>query len=141
MFNNFFNNTVVSHGHSECADRIVANVKDATATVYYTNGSVYLYTSVSRRALINLIINDNISLGRWINDVLLYINSKCSQFGTYELVYSAWLIMFHVYYLTNDGLPVLTSRHHDEDDACDAVNALSERMPHAMCDYVYKDTH
>ena len=89
MFNNLFNNTVVSHGHSECADRIVANVKDATATVYYTNGSVYLYTGVSRRALINLIINDNISLGRWINDVLLYVNSKCAQLGTCELVYSA----------------------------------------------------
>ena len=89
MFNNFFNNTVVSHGHSDCADRIVANVKDATATVYYTNGSVYLYTGVSRRALINLIVNDNISLGRWINDVLLYNNSKCSQFGTCDLVYSA----------------------------------------------------
>jgi len=89
MFNNFFNNTVVSHGHSDCADRNVANVKDATATVYYTNGSVYLYTGVSRRALINLIVNDNISLGRWINDVLLYNNSKCAQFGTCDLVYSA----------------------------------------------------
>ena len=89
MFNNLFNNTVVSHGHSDCADRIVANVKDATATVYYTNGTVYLYTGVSRRALINLIINDNISLGRWINDVLLYNNSKCAQFGTCELMYQA----------------------------------------------------
>jgi len=89
MFNNLFNNTVVSHGHSDCADRIVANVKDATATVYYTSGSVYLYTGVSRRALINLIINDNISLGRWVNDVLLYNNSKCAQLGTCELVYSA----------------------------------------------------
>ena len=89
MFNKFFNNTVVSHGASDCADRIVANVKDATATVYYTNGTVYLYTGVSRRALINLIINDNISLGRWINDVLLYNNSKCAQFGTFDQVYAA----------------------------------------------------
>ena len=89
MFNNLFNNTVVSHGHSDCADRTVANVKDATAIVYFTNGTVYLYTGVSRRALINLIINDNISLGRWINDVLLYNNSKCAQFGTCELMYQA----------------------------------------------------
>ena len=48
--------------------------------------------------------------------------------------------MFHVYYLTNDGEYVLTSRHHDECDALNAVDALSERKPHALCDYVYKDT-
>ena len=88
MFN-ILNNVVVSHGASDCADRIVANVKDATAIVYYTNGSVYLYTGVSRRALINLIVNDNISLGRWINDVLLYNQSKCARFGTWDQVYAA----------------------------------------------------
>ncbi len=48
--------------------------------------------------------------------------------------------MFHVFYFTDDGQPILTSRHHDEDAACNAVYALSERMPHAMCDYVYEDT-
>lgn len=48
--------------------------------------------------------------------------------------------MFHVYYLTKDGEYMLTSRHHDEDDALDAVDALSDRMPNAYCDYVYKDT-
>ena len=89
MFNKFFNNVVVSHGASDCATKIVANVKDATAIVYYTNGNVYLYTGVSRRALINLIINDNISLGRWINDVLLYNNSKCARFGTVDQVYAS----------------------------------------------------
>lgn len=47
--------------------------------------------------------------------------------------------MFHVYYLTNDGEYMLTSRHDDEDDAINAVYALSERKPHAVCDYVYKD--
>ena len=47
--------------------------------------------------------------------------------------------MFHVYYLTDEGEYMLTSRHHDEDDANDAVDALSDRMPYAYCDYVYKD--
>ena len=47
--------------------------------------------------------------------------------------------MFHVYYLTDDGEFMLTSRHHDENDACDAVDSLSDRMPFAYCDYVYKD--
>ena len=49
--------------------------------------------------------------------------------------------MFHVFYFTDDGERMLTSTHYDEDDECDAVDALSERMPHAWCDYVYKDTH
>ena len=47
--------------------------------------------------------------------------------------------MFHVFYMTDDGEHVLVSRHHDEDDASDAVDALSERKPNAYCDYVYKD--
>jgi hypothetical protein len=57
--------------------------------VYYTNGSVYLYQGVSRRAILNLLLNDNISLGRWINDVLLYCNSKCAQYGSYAFMYNA----------------------------------------------------
>ena len=84
-----FNATVVRHGHSDCADKIVVSLKDATAIVYYTNGSVYLYQGVSRRAILNLLLNDNISLGRWINDVLLYCNSKCAQHGSYEFMYSS----------------------------------------------------
>ena len=87
MFNKLFNNTVIRHGHSDCAQYIVANVAAGTAFVRYTNGRGYMYTNVSRRALINLIVNDNISLGRWINDCLLYCNSKCAQFGTTESVY------------------------------------------------------
>ena len=41
------------------------------------------------RALINLIINDNISLGRWINDALLFVDSKCARYGTCTLRYAA----------------------------------------------------
>lgn len=86
MFNKFFNNQVVRHGYSDCADYIIANVANATAIVYYKNGSVYQYEGVSRRALINLIINDNISLGRWINDALLFVDSKCARTGLYNEV-------------------------------------------------------
>ncbi len=80
MFN-FFSNQIVKHGHSDCAQYIIANVKDGTAVVRYTNGTTYKYTNVSRRALINLIVNDNISLGRWINDCLLFTESKTARFG------------------------------------------------------------
>ena len=80
MFN-IFKSQIVNHGASECAQYIVANVAEATAVVRYKNGETYKYTNVSRRALFNLILNDNISLGRWINDCLVYVDSKCQQFG------------------------------------------------------------
>lgn len=76
MFNKLFNNQVIRHGHSDCADYIIANVKDATAVVYFKDSGVYRYENVSRRALIKLIMQPNISLGRWINDALLVFNSK-----------------------------------------------------------------
>ena len=47
--------------------------------------------------------------------------------------------MFHVFYYTDNGVTILDSRHYDEDEAIFAVEALSERKPHAFCDYVYKD--
>ena len=87
MFNKLFNNTVVRHGHSDCAKYIIANIADGTAYVRYNNGRGYLYTNVSRRALLNLVMNDNISLGRWINDCLLFVDSKCAKYGTCENVY------------------------------------------------------
>ena len=48
--------------------------------------------------------------------------------------------MFNVFYLNDEGEYVLMSTHYDEDDAADAVDALSDRMPNAYCDYVYKDS-
>lgn len=87
MFDKFINNQVVRHGHSDCAQYVVANVAAGTAFVRYTNGRGYLYTNVSRRALIKLVLQPNISVGRWINDNLLYCHSKCAQFGTTESVY------------------------------------------------------
>ena len=80
MFN-IFKNQIVKHGESNCAQYIIANVVEATAVVRYKNGETYKYTNVSRRALFNLITNDNISLGRWINDCLVYVDSKCKQLG------------------------------------------------------------
>lgn len=88
MFNKFFNNQVIRHGHSDCADYIIANVKDATAVVYFKNGGVYRYKNVSRRALIKLIMQPNISLGRWINDALLVFNSKAVMYQQYAV----WVI-------------------------------------------------
>ena len=76
------------HGHSGCARHIIANVADGTCMVTYKNGSVYEYTNVSRRALFNLVTNSNISLGRWINDCLLFVGSKCAKYGTAKRVFN-----------------------------------------------------
>ena len=84
FINKFINNQVIRHGHSDCAQFIVANVADATCTVRYSNGTTYKYTNVSRRALTKLVLQRNISLGRWINDNLLAFNCKAVMHGTTE---------------------------------------------------------
>lgn len=66
---------------SACVDRILVDVVAGTCTVVYKNGSVYDYTNVSRRALFNVLNNDTVSLGFFINTHLLYVGSKCAQYG------------------------------------------------------------
>ena len=45
-------------------------------TVCYKNGALYDYFNVSRRAILNLMINKNISLGFWINENLLDYSAR-----------------------------------------------------------------
>jgi len=53
------------------------NVNPFTAYVVVgMNGSIFHYENVSRRAIINLMLNENISLGFWVNDVLLSYDVK-----------------------------------------------------------------
>ena len=47
---------------------IVVDFATGCVTVEFTNGYCYDYTNVSRRAIINLLSNDNISLGFWVNN-------------------------------------------------------------------------
>jgi hypothetical protein len=56
---------------SDCCDGVAVDLINGTASVLYTNGSVYDYTNVSRRAIANLMFNPNISLGFWINANLI----------------------------------------------------------------------
>lgn len=69
---------------SAAAEAIYVDVLAGTCTVKYHNGSMYDYTRVSRRALFELLNNDTVSLGFFINTHLLYVGSKCAQFGTTE---------------------------------------------------------
>ena len=36
-------------------------------TVQYTDGSIYEYSGVSRRAMLSIITDDNQSIGKWVN--------------------------------------------------------------------------
>ena len=69
--------------NSSCADGVAVDILSGTASVLYANGSVYNYTNVSRRAIANLLLNRNISLGFWINENLVGTNrTQCTQ--TYD---------------------------------------------------------
>ena len=66
---------------SSVANRIKVDVINGTCTVVYNNGTVYDYDNVSRRALFQLLNNDTVSLGFFINTHLLCIDSKCARLG------------------------------------------------------------
>ena len=56
---------------SAAADALFVDALRGTAIVQYSNGVVYKYTNVSRRAIANLMANANMSTGFWINQNLL----------------------------------------------------------------------
>lgn len=66
---------------------IDVNVIKGDCIVKYHNGTQYHYTDVSRRALFNLLNNETISLGFFINEHLLYVDSKCALYGSCEQQY------------------------------------------------------
>ena len=69
--------------NSSCADGVAVDILTGTASVLFANGAVYNYTNVSRRAIANLLLNNNISLGFWINENLVGTNrTQCTQ--TYD---------------------------------------------------------
>jgi len=56
---------------------------NAIVEVAFASGSIYRYTNVSRRAILNLLINPLISLGLWVNHNLTAYDSKTQMWGTY----------------------------------------------------------
>ena len=69
--------------NSTCADGVAVDIISGTASVLFENGAVYNYTNVSRRAIANLLLNRNMSLGFWINDNLK-VNKRVSFTQTYD---------------------------------------------------------
>ena len=66
---------------SDCVERMVVDPLRAVVQVAYRKGNIYEYTCVSRRAILNLLLNPNMSLGFWVNDNLLPFNCKTRLFG------------------------------------------------------------
>ena len=69
---------------SSAVQSIEVSLLKGEVTVTYKNGSIYDYFNVSRRAILNLMINKNISLGFWINENLLdySVGVKCLPWVT-----------------------------------------------------------
>ena len=66
---------------SDCVEVMYVNPVTAVVEVSYTKGSIYRYTHVSRRAILNLLMNPNMSLGFWVNDNLLPFTCKTRCIG------------------------------------------------------------
>ena len=66
---------------SAAADCIWVDVLAGECVVEFSNGSSYVYTNVSRRALFSLLNNESMSLGFFINNHLLFCNSKSALYG------------------------------------------------------------
>ena len=64
---------------SDCVEVMYVDPIRGLAQVAYAKGSIYHYTHVSRRAIANLILNPNMSLGFWVNSNLLpyYTKTQC----------------------------------------------------------------
>ena len=67
---------------SDCVERMFVDPINAVVQVAFQKGSIYEYTCVSRRAILNLLMNPNMSLGFWVNDNLLPYDCKTRLYGT-----------------------------------------------------------
>ena len=52
---------------SDAIDPLLVSPVLGVVLVEFTNGYSYEYTNVSRRAIMNLLMNPNMSLGFWVN--------------------------------------------------------------------------
>ena len=66
---------------SDCVEVMYVDPIRAIVQVAYAKGNVYEYTHVSRRAILNLLMNPNMSLGLWVNENLLPYDCKTRLHG------------------------------------------------------------
>ena len=63
-------NQLIDLRPSEAVDVMFANPLTGSVEILFQTGHAYKYTNVSRRAIVNLILNPNMSLGFWVNENL-----------------------------------------------------------------------
>ena len=68
----------VNYRSSSFVDAINVNPFTGDVDVIYANGTRYEYSGVSRRAILNLMLNKNMSFGFWVNENLLPYYKKVS---------------------------------------------------------------
>lgn len=66
---------------SSCVDYVVTDLLMGRVNVKFTNGLWYRYENVSRRAILNLQLNPNMSLGFWVNDNIIEPKRVRQAFG------------------------------------------------------------
>ena len=78
---------------SSCVEAIAVNPFTATAVLRFAkNGYEYKYSNVSRRKILNLLVNPNMSLGFWVQslvkDAVLEFNDEVRNTGklSYKLI-------------------------------------------------------
>ena len=57
--------------HDNVESSILSSVVNQQAIVTFTNGNTYVYGNVSKRAIINVMFNADVSLGFWVNNNLV----------------------------------------------------------------------
>ena len=73
---------------SDCVERMVVDPLRGVVQVAYAKGNIYQYDCVSRRAILNLLMNPNMSLGFWVNHNLLPFNCKTRVLGECRVLHA-----------------------------------------------------
>ncbi len=61
----------VTNRTSTAVDSLQVDGLNAQAFVTFKNGNTYAYKNVSRRAILNVLFNPDVSLGFWVNNNLV----------------------------------------------------------------------
>lgn len=75
----------VSFRTSEAIEAIYVNPLKGVVELAYAKGLLYRYTNVSRRAILNLLLNPSISLGFWVNTNCKADRAKCLRLAAWDV--------------------------------------------------------
>ena len=67
---------------SSAVKKLSVDALSGEAIVTFTNGLEYLYENVSKRSIINVLFNPDVSLGFWVNNNC--VNTERTKYLSYE---------------------------------------------------------